>query len=172
VVVQGAVASISQITVTVTTKTGPTKVDITAATKIAQFTPVALDAVTVGGCVVIKHAAAPAGAPPAPATTVTVSAVPASGKCAQANDDKTSTGAVTAINGPTVLVADTSGAPTAVPVNEKTRYIKRVNTSALAITPGSCVRASGTEVNAGVLQSTSVTVSVPPPAPGVCTGVK
>ncbi|GAY16374.1 hypothetical protein MSZK_31000 [Mycobacterium sp. shizuoka-1] len=168
---QGAVASIAQSTVTVTTKTGPSRVDITAATKVSQVTPVDLRAVVVGSCVAISHGVSAPGAPPAPANTITVSTAPASGKCKQFHDEKTATGAVTAVNGPSVLVADTDGAPTTVPVGDKTKFQRRDNTSALAITPGSCLKASGTQVNDGVLQVVSATVSTPP-APGKCPGVK
>lgn len=167
---QGAVASIAQNTVTVTTKAGPTKVDITPSTRVYQDTTAQLNAVSVGSCVTVRHAPAAPGGPPGPASSVTISVVPANGKCSQWNDPKTSAGAVTAINGPTVSVADSAGAATAIPVNDKTTYIKRDNTSALVITPGSCLNASGTQVNAGVLQAGGAIVSAPP-AKG-CPGVK
>ncbi|SBS77814.1 hypothetical protein MHPYR_490027 [uncultured Mycobacterium sp.] len=163
-------ASIAQSTVTVTTKTGPTTVDITPATKVFQDTIVRLDAVTVGSCVTIKHAAVAPGGPPAPAGSVTIDTPASNGECAQFTDAKTSAGAVTAINGQTVSVADTTEAPTAIPVNDKTMYIKRDSASALVITPGSCLRAQGTQANGGVLQVGGAIVSGPPP--GGCPGVK
>ncbi|WP_179466502.1 hypothetical protein [Mycolicibacterium vinylchloridicum] len=168
---QGAVAAIAQNNVTVTTKTGPSKVDILPTTKVLQDTPGQLSDITSGSCVAIKRAAAAPGGPPGPAANVTISAAPTNGKCWQSSDPKASSGAVTAVNGQTVLVADTTGAPTAIPVNDKTRYVKRATTTALAITQGSCMIASGTQVNADVLQAISVTVSAAPVA-GVCPGVK
>ena len=118
-------ASIAQSTVTVTTKTGPSKVDITPSTRISQDTPAQLSDVTVGSCVAISHAGRSAGGPPGPARAITVVPPASNGKCGQSSDAKSSSGAVTAVNGPAVSVADTTGAPTTIPVNDKTIYIKR-----------------------------------------------
>lgn len=166
---QGAVASIAQNTVTVTTKAGPTKVDITPSTRTFQNSTAQLSDVTVGSCVSISRAAPAPGGVPGPAASVTIS-VASNGKCGQSSGPKSSAGAVTAVNGLNVSVADTPGAPTVIPVNDKTKYVKRDATSALAITTGSCLQAVGTDVNAGVLQVLTATVSAPPPAG--CPGVK
>jgi len=77
-------------------------------------------------------------------------------------------GTVTSVNGQTVMVANSSAAPTAVPVNNETSYFRQASTSALVITQGACLSAVGTLDPSGALQATTATVG--PLANGSCPG--
>lgn len=80
------------------------------------------------------------------------------------------TGAITSVDGAAVSVADSAGAPIAVPVNEKTQYLRQAAVSAVDITQGACLTAVGTLDPGGTLQATTATVGMPA-ASGVCPGV-
>jgi hypothetical protein len=160
---QGKVNSVTGSTLALSAKKGPTTVNITPTTKIILIAPAQLSDVSIGACVDVKQAAAAAGAPPTPAKSITIIAG-ASVKCAQSSDDKGVSGAVTAVNGPTVLVASTPGAPASVPTDKKTKYLKQAPATALVITAGVCLSASGTVDPTGALQATAATVGPPPKA--------
>ena len=70
--------------------------------------------------------------------------------------------------GQMVSVATSPAAPTAIPVDQKTRYIKRTSMSALIITGGACLSAVGTVDPGGAMQA--LTATVVPSANGSCPG--
>ena len=160
---QGKVNSVTGSTLALTAKKGPTTVNITPSTKITLIAPAQLSDISVGICVDVRQPVAAAGAPPAPAKAITISAG-SNGKCDQSADDKGVSGPVTAVNGATVLVASTPGTPASVPTDKKTKYLKQGPATALVITAGVCVSASGTVDPTGALQATSATVGPPPKA--------
>src|ERR1700743_1863122 len=81
--VKGLIDSVSGSTIQVTAKSGPSTVDFTPSTAVAEITPAQLTDVTTGSCVWIQpdhHAEAPAGGP-ITARGVRLSAA-VDGKCA------------------------------------------------------------------------------------------
>jgi hypothetical protein len=164
---EGTVASVTGSTVAVTAKKGPTTVAITPSTKIAQISPAQFTDVTVGNCVVVRQAAAAPGTPAAPARTITVSAA-STGKCPQAISGHGLSGSVTAVTGQSVSVAASAAPPTAVAIDKKTRFLKQASTTALVITQGACLTATGTVDPSGALEATMATVG--PPPKGLCAG--
>ena len=159
---KGLVNSVAGSTLSLTAKEGPSSVAITSSTKVFKVSPAELPDVTVGSCVDVQRGTAPSAA----AKRITVSAR-GNGKCAEASTDKRLRGQVTAVNGNSVTVAN---APSAITVDQKTTYLKQESVSALAITQGSCLSASGSLDPGRVLQAVSATI-VPPAANGLCPGV-
>lgn len=160
---QGRVNTVAGSVVTLGAKKGPTTVAVTPSTKVIQSSAAQLSDVAPGSCVNVRKAAAPA----AGATSVTVSPS-ANGKCPEANEEKALRGAVAGVNGQTLSVT-VSGSPVTIDVDPKTQFSKQAPASALAITPGTCLLATGSPDPQGVLQASSATVSPPPPN-GPCPG--
>lgn len=148
-------------------KTGPTTVVIGSTTRVFTVTPGQLTDVQSGVCAAISRPAPAPGAPPPPAKTVTVSAPNPQGACPQSVKDTAVNGKVTAVNGKTISV-DAGNGPTDVSVDPATQYQKQDAVSALAITPGACLAASGPLGPDGALQANSARIV--PPVKGVCPG--
>jgi hypothetical protein len=160
--VQGKVDSVTGTTVSLTAKAGPTKVIVAASTRVAEISPAQLLDVTNGSCVDVNRPAAAPGKPALPARSIVISAPPASGNCPQSAGTPLR-GTVASVNGQTVSVTTATGTPpTAIAVDPKTQYLKRTATSALVITQGVCMTASGAVDPSGALQATSVSVGPPP----------
>ena len=173
--VSGLIASVSGNAIQVTQQdNGSATVNFTPSTKVAEVTPAALPDVTTGSCVSVRpgHEESQGGKP---ITAATVRIHPAvDGKCPQAKPAKRSTvdGSVASIAGNTITVtsADASGntSPTAVSVNDKTKYSKQASATSQAITAGKCIAAWGSKDGSGTLQAT--TVDLRPANDGKCGG--
>ena len=166
----GRVDSVSDNSITISAKEGPTNVALSKSTRIFRNSPALLTDISVGTCVDIAHRAAEPGSSQPPARRITITGTSDGRPCRQGSSATGMRGAVTSIEGPTVSVAYSPEAPTAVPVNEKTQYLRQAAVTAQDITQGACLTAVGTLEPGGTLQATTATVGMPP-ASGVCPGV-
>lgn len=132
-----------------------------------NVTPAQLTDVRTGSCVAISRTAPAPGAPPPPAKSVTVSAPSPQGTCSQAVKDTAVSGKVTAAN-PTTISVDAGNGTTDIGVDPKTQYQRQEPVSALAITPGACLSASGPLGPDGAVQA--ISAKIVPPVKGICPG--
>ncbi len=169
--VKGLIDSVSGSTVQVTAKSGPTTVDFTPSTAVAEITPAQLTDVTVGSCVWVHpdhQADAPAGGP-INARAVKVSAA-VDGKCPgpehpageKSPHQPPPHGQVASVAGNTITLngTDAQGNPstTTVNVTDTTKYTKKIPADAHAIAQGKCLVAHGTRDGSNALQATSINV--------------
>jgi hypothetical protein len=169
--VKGLIDSVSGSTIQVTAKSGPTTVDFTPSTAVAQVTPAQLTDVTAGSCVWVHpdhDANAPAGGPIS-ARAISVSAA-VDGKCAEpthpagqnSHHQPPPHGQVASVAGNTITVnsTDAQGNPTSTTVNvtDATKYSKKTAADAHAIAQGKCLVAHGTRDGGGALQATNINV--------------
>jgi hypothetical protein len=169
--VMGLIDSVSGSTIQVTAKSGPTTVDFTPSTAVAEVTPAQLTDVTAGSCVWVHpdhQADAPAGGP-VNARAVKVSAA-VDGKCPgpehpagdKPHHQIPPHGQVASVAGNTITLngTDAQGNPstTTVNVNDTTKYTKKTAADAHAIAQGKCLVAHGTRDGNNALQATRIDV--------------
>jgi hypothetical protein len=166
----GRVNSISESTIELASKKGPTSIVVGPSTRVYNVTPAQLTDVQNGICVAVSRTVASTdnGAPPPLAKVVTLSAPPsATGKCNQAVNETGISGSVNSISGTTFSV-DPGGESTEVTVDPQTRYQRQEPVSQLFITSGACVSAAGPLGTDGALEAARVTVVQP--VKGLCPG--
>jgi len=166
----GRVNSISESTIALTSKKGPTSVVIGPSTRVYNITPAQLTDVQNGICVAVSRTVASTDndAPPPPAKVVTLSApAPSTGKCNEAVNETGISGSVNSVDGTTISI-NAGGESTEVTVDPQTRYQGQESVSQLFITSDACVSAAGPLGPDGALQATRVTVV--PPVKGLCPG--
>ncbi|WP_018603857.1 DUF5666 domain-containing protein [Mycobacterium sp. 155] len=167
--VAGLVSAVSGGTVNVTGRQGPATVNITGSTRIAQLSAAQLSDITPGECIWV-HPTKDSTEP-----TVTAGAVlvgqPAGNQCGHkgGNQHHGVTGTVTSVNGNSIVVTAADNSTATVTVTANTRYEKRSDADASAVTTGVCLAARGTKGSDGVLQATGATVR--PATNGSCPGV-
>ena len=169
--VKGLINSVSSSAIQVAAKSGPTTVDFTPSTKIAEITPAQLTDVTPGSCVWVHpdhHADAPANGP-VEARGVSVSPA-VDGKCPgpthpagdKPNHQPPPHGQVASVAGNTITLNSTdaqgNSSSTTVNVTDTTKYTKKTPTDAHAIAQGRCLVAHGSRDGSGALQATNINV--------------
>jgi hypothetical protein len=172
----GLIESVSGNTAQVNnTEKGKTTVGFSPSTKISEATQAALTDVTAGTCISVQPSRD--GGQPVTAMAVRISE-PVDGKCPQAKESGTTStppsgtpapssppaklhnqikGTVASVAGSTInITSDGSSTPTAVTVNDKTKYTKQAPANTQAITEGKCMTAWGTKDGSGTLQATRI----------------
>ncbi len=169
--VKGLIDSVSGGAIQVTAKSGPTTVDFTPSTAIAEITPAQLSDVTPGSCVWVHpdhNGDAPANGP---INARGVSVSPAvDGKCpgpTHPAGDKPHHqipphGQVASVAGNTITLngTDAQGNPSSTTVNvtDTTKYTKKTPADAHAIAQGKCLVAHGSRDGSGALQATKINI--------------
>jgi hypothetical protein len=167
----GRVNSISESTIALTSKKGPTSVVVGPSTRVYNVTPAQLTDVQNGICVAVSRTVASTdnGTPPPPAKVVTLSApAPSTGKCNEGVNETGISGSVNSINGTTISVDPGGESTEEVTVDPRTRYQRQEPVSQLFITAGACVSAAGPLGPNGALEAARVTVVQP--VKGLCPG--
>jgi hypothetical protein len=167
--VDGLVSSVSGGTVNVTGRQGPATVNLTPSTHIARLSAAALTDITPGECIQV-HPTKDSGAAPAVTAAAILVGQPAGSQCGHkgGNQQHGVAGTVTSVNGNSIVVTAADNGTDTVTVTATTRYEKRADADASAVTPGVCLAARGTKGSDGVLQATGATVR--PATNGNCGG--
>jgi hypothetical protein len=167
--VDGLVSAVSGGTVNVTGRQGPATVNITGSTHIAQLSAAQLTDITPGECIQVHPTKDSGGAPAVTAAAVLVGQR-AGNQCGPkgGNQQHGVAGTVTSVNGNSIVVTAADNSTATVTVTANTRYEKRSDANASAITTGVCLAAHGTKDSSGVLQATGATVR--PATNGNCGG--
>jgi hypothetical protein len=170
--VVGQIASVSGDAIQVTQQSGAATVDFSPSTKITQITLAKLTDVTTGSCIAVRPTNAPAGGGPITALAVRLSPA-VDGKCPEPKQPAGAAGGpagrhfvlgtVGSVAGNTITVNETDATgkttPTAVTVNDTTKYSKQSATDAQGLAQGRCIAARGTKDDSGTLQATAISVS-------------
>ena len=162
--VHGLVASVSGNSVQVTQTTGTATVDVSASTKITEYTKAQLTDFAAGNCVSVNFKPGPN---PDSASAVAVQRptggwrqVPATEECPAPRPGVI--GTVVSVAGNTITVAstDSNGKPSQTNMNvaDQTRYTKGATETSKAIAQDKCISASGNKDGGGTLQATLVTL--------------
>jgi hypothetical protein len=178
--VSGLIASVANDSAQVTQKRGNATVNFGDSTKVTEVATGALTDVTPGSCVSIRTTHDSRGGQPITAASVRISPAD-NGKCPEGKEPARSstppsststpssgpstpppgrrssvTGSVASVSGNTINVTGTDASPTAVTVNDKTRYTKETPANPQAVTAGKCLTAKGTKESGGALQATAI----------------
>jgi hypothetical protein len=164
----GIVATVAGGTVTLTAADGPTTVDVTAATRVAQLTAAQLTDITAGECLVVRPTKDGSG--PTGVTAAAVLFGPAQdGQCVpDRHRGRAVIGTVGSVNGNAITLTTPDQGRSTVTVTPATRYAKRAIADPSAIAAGQCLVAQGAKAGDGSLQAT--TVAIRPATSGPCGG--
>jgi hypothetical protein len=162
--VSGLIASVSGDSVQVNQAGGTATVNVSATTKITEYTTAQLTDIAAGSCV---SAVSAPQSPPAPGGAVTAKSVKlvpqvSDGKCPQPKNAQPGAviGTVASVAGNTIKVNVTDGngnpAETDVTFTDTTQYTREASATPQAIAQGKCLSALGTKDGGGTLQAKAV----------------